>query len=75
MPTEQGLPPIDRKPLRSQRLREIHFQGDDGILWDMPAYIARAWANCFICELLAGTSCQEHEVACRDDAAVVFCDR
>jgi dihydroxy-acid dehydratase len=28
MPTEQGLPPIDWQRLRSQRLREINFQGD-----------------------------------------------
>jgi dihydroxy-acid dehydratase len=28
MPTEQGRPPIDRQRLRSQRLREINFQGD-----------------------------------------------
>jgi dihydroxy-acid dehydratase len=28
MPTEQRLPPINRKRLRSQRLREVNFQGD-----------------------------------------------
>jgi dihydroxy-acid dehydratase len=28
MPTEQGPSPIDRERLRSQRLREINFQGD-----------------------------------------------
>jgi hypothetical protein len=28
MPTEQTPPPIDRKRLRSQRLREVNFQGD-----------------------------------------------
>ena len=28
MPTEQRLPPINRKQLRSQRLREVNFQGD-----------------------------------------------
>jgi len=28
MPSEQRLPPIDRKRLRSQRLREVNFQGD-----------------------------------------------
>ncbi len=28
MATEQRLPPIDRRRLRSQRLREINFQGD-----------------------------------------------
>jgi hypothetical protein len=32
----------------------------------MPAYVARARACCFICELLAGTSGYEHEVVWRD---------
>jgi len=42
------------------------------VAWDMPKYVARARATCFVCELLEGRSGYEHEVVWRDDVGVAF---
>lgn len=45
------------------------------VAWDVPAYLARVRAACFVCELLAGTAGYEHEVVWRDEVGVVFLAR
>jgi diadenosine tetraphosphate (Ap4A) HIT family hydrolase len=42
------------------------------IEWDMPAYLGRVRASCFVCQLLAGTAGYEHQVVWRDGTGVVF---
>lgn len=42
------------------------------VAWDVPAYVARVRAACFVCELLAGSSGYEHEIVWHSDAGVVF---
>ena len=45
------------------------------VAWDMPKYLARARATCFVCALLEGRPGYEHEVVWRDDVGVVFLAR
>jgi diadenosine tetraphosphate (Ap4A) HIT family hydrolase len=40
--------------------------------WDMPGYLRRVRAACFVCELLAGNPEYAHHVVHRDDIGVVF---
>ena len=45
------------------------------IPWDVEAYLRRARAACFICEMLAGNPDYAHHVVHRDDVGVVFLNR
>jgi diadenosine tetraphosphate (Ap4A) HIT family hydrolase len=47
----------------------------DRVPWDVPAYLARARATCFVCEMLAGTPGYDHEVVHRDAESVAFLAR
>ena len=43
--------------------------------WDMPAYLERVRAACFICELLRGNPTYVEHVVHRDDVGIVFLAR